>query len=178
MSSAPQGLKADEARKATRTLPPDKKALLRDAGKRKFEEFKKKRQLLQASGLLNAGTTAQGLTTVAKDPVINVSPSPAPQDPFSPTSQDGAQVDFSHSSSDKDPLTDMLIAQVNTLMQEKRSLLTENENLKRDLEQLQELVGYLSLLQEEGAADYEGADDIYENDGEEGDGPSFIGLNA
>lgn len=51
-----------------------------------------------------------------------------------------------------DPLTDVLLAQLQTLMSEKQSLQQQVNNLLRENEQLTELVGYLSSFQTDGVA--------------------------
>ena len=59
-----------------------------------------------------------------------------------------------------DPMIDCLLAQVNSLMQERQALQAVTDQLKRENEQLHELVGYLSLQQgvlsssEDGEEDY------------------------
>jgi hypothetical protein len=52
-----------------------------------------------------------------------------------------------------DPLTDLLLAQLQTMMSEKQALQQQVDNLLRENEQLTELVGYLSSCQPEGALD-------------------------
>ncbi|CAL8467326.1 g6863 [Coccomyxa elongata] len=116
----------ERVKEATKALQEERRAELREIGRRKFQEFRARRQ---SRGPLPPTPTSEGKPTLA-------------QLVFKDQSQDAhdeAQLDGS-----KDPMIDMLLQQVSELMQEKRVLSRANEQLQRENQQLQELVGYLS----------------------------------
>lgn len=145
-------MKAEEARCAARGLQADERVRLREAGKKKLEEYRRKKQLGAALGvqpqhinLLTSLCHKPSIQVTNKEPPANkgvYSPPPKPESPV--VEEDNPD----------SPLIDMLLLQVNQLMQEKRGLQQDNDQLRRENEQLSELVGYLTLqLEGEEAED-------------------------
>ncbi|KAK9916646.1 hypothetical protein WJX75_005330 [Coccomyxa subellipsoidea] len=115
-------------REATRALQDDRRAQLREVGRRKFEEFRARRQ---SKASLPPTPTSDGKPSLAQ--LVFKDQSPAP-----------GVAAVTDAQPESGPLVDMLLQQVSELMQEKRSLTRANEQLQRENQQLQELVGYLS----------------------------------
>ncbi|BDA40383.1 hypothetical protein COCOBI_01-0360 [Coccomyxa sp. Obi] len=115
----------ERVKEATKALQEERRAELREIGRRKFQEFRARRT---SRGALPPTPTSEGKPTLAQLVFKD-----------QPPAYDDAQLDGS-----KDPMIDMLLQQVSELMQEKRELSQANEQLQRENQQLQELVGYLS----------------------------------
>lgn len=171
---------------------------LREAGQKKFAEWKEARRLNHAAALaasspdtqLQAGSSNRTTPTAAGHARPTASqaipstllPADLHASPSSPTTRTRTQTSYAahatttsttdaagHSlataaasttstgslrgggyapgDSSRDPLVDMLLAQVESLMRDKASLQQQNLALKRENEQLQELVGYLTEQQ-------------------------------
>ncbi|GAX79870.1 hypothetical protein CEUSTIGMA_g7310.t1 [Chlamydomonas eustigma] len=155
-----EGLSPDMLEKT----PEAKRALLRQEGQRKFEEWKssrsrhgsrsststpvpaKKMHGLEDGGaastlLLNNGEL--GSHSENNVPFLRTEPK-VMETPQTPTQSIKDRHTKDSGLDQEGPIVNMLLAQIESLMQDKATLLQDNSRLRRENEQLHELVGYLS----------------------------------
>jgi hypothetical protein len=134
---------------------------MREAGRRKLDQYRMLKQKCR-NGDIDDIITGAGFGVRASSPLGEDSKSTKEQDvPAAPKDADTSRSDQqSLGLGPADPMIDCLLAQVNNLMQERQALQAVADQLRRENEQLHELVGYLSLQQgvlsssEDGEEDY------------------------
>jgi hypothetical protein len=145
----------------------DEREKLRGAGRRKLEEFRRKKQLKTEPA--PALPQPKPIPATLLPLLLPLSSSPAPggleqlmkEPPYTPR---GISISLASSTAghERDPLVDMLAAQVNALMQDKQRLHQEACRLQMENEQLQELVGFLTVQLEGSTPDNDGGCDSEE----------------
>jgi hypothetical protein len=133
-------LSAQEAIRAARALQASERNALREAGRKKVDEYRKLKAALLNGDLIEVQT---------KQRTFSNGNLAAAGIPASPPAEQQEQQQQTPVGDSHDPMVDVLLSQVKSLMLDKQKLAAHCSSLQRENEQLVELVGYLSLEQQQ-----------------------------